>query len=127
MIEYSRKIRDKGGVVIGNSAVFTRSIVNEKYVIFDSECDSGPALHLAPSVTALAAPPFRTDEEIYRDMLNKLSWGMLFLYYNERLNLDYPSLAARQFSDDVRGNTLGDGAWKRTYRYHELRSLRLGQ
>ena len=97
MIEYSRKIRDKGGVVIGNSAVFTRSIVNEKYVIFDSECDSGPALHLAPSVTALAAPPFRTDEEIYRDMLDKLSWGMLFLYYNERLNLDYPSLAARQF------------------------------
>lgn len=97
MIEYSRKIRDKGGIVIGNSAVFTRSIANEKYVIYDSECASGPALHVAPSVTALAAPPFKTEKDIYLDMLDKLSWGMLFLYYNERLNLDYPSLAARQF------------------------------
>ena len=97
MIEYSRKIRDKGGVVIGNSAVFTRSIANEKYIIYDSECASGPGLHTAPNVTALAAPPFKTEKEIYLDMLDKLSWGMLFLYYNERLHLDYPSLAARQF------------------------------
>ena len=97
MIEYSRKIRDKGGVVIGNSTVFTRSIANEKYIIFDSECASGPGLHTGPNVTALAAPPFKTEREIYLDMLDKLSWGMLFLYYNERLNLDYPSLAARQF------------------------------
>jgi len=97
MIAYARKIRDKGGVVIGNSAVFTRSIANEKYIIYDSECASGPGLHTAPSVTALAAPPFKTEKDIYLDMLDKLSWGMLFLYYNERLNLKYPSLAARQF------------------------------
>ena len=97
LIEYARKIRDKGGVVIGNSAVYTRSICNEKYIIYDSECASGPALHTAPSVTALAAPPFATEKEIYLDMLDKLSWGMLFLYYNERLPLAYPSLAARQF------------------------------
>jgi len=97
MIAFARKIRDKGGVVIGNSAVFTRSICNEKYIIYDSECASGPALHVAPSVTALAAPPFNTDKDIYLDMLDKLSWGMLFLYYNERIDLEYASLAAREF------------------------------
>jgi hypothetical protein len=97
MIEYSRKIRNKGGVVIGNSAVFTRSIANEKYIIFDSEGDAGPALHVAPNVTALRSGPANTDQDIYMDMLSKLSWGMMFLYYNERLVLDYPSLAARQF------------------------------
>jgi len=97
MIAFARKIRDKGGVVIGNSAVFTRSICNEKYIIYDSECASGPGLHTAPSVTALAAPPFNTEKEIYLDMLDKLSWGMMFLYYNERINLSYPSLAAKQF------------------------------
>ena len=97
LIAYARKIRDKGGVVIGNSVVFTRSMANQKHIIYDSECASGPALHTAPSVTALAAPPFKTEKDVYLDMLDKLRWGMLFLYYNERLNLKYPSLAARQF------------------------------
>src|SRR5204862_489478 len=59
MIEFARKIRDKGGVVIVNNTVFTRSVANEKYIMFDLECASGPEQHLAPNVMALAAvgPP----------------------------------------------------------------------
>jgi len=97
MIAYARKIRDKGGIIIGNNAVFTRSIANEKYIIYDNECASGPDLHLSPSVTALAAPPFYSEKEIYLDVLDKLSWGMLFMYYNERINPTTPTLAARQY------------------------------
>jgi len=97
MIEFARRIRNKGGVVIGNSAVFTRSMANEKYIIFDSEVASGPALHTAPNITALRGGSSDTEKGVYLDMLDKLSWGMLFLYYNERINLTYPSLAAKQF------------------------------
>ncbi len=99
MIEYSRKIRDKGGVVIGNNTVFTRSIANEKYILFDNECASGPQLHTAPSVTALrgTSAAASTEKGIYLDMLDKLSWGACFLYFNERIPLTYASLAAREF------------------------------
>ena len=97
MIEFARRIRDRGGVVISNNAVLTRSLASEKYIIFDNECASGPEVHLAPSVTALAAPPFSNQKEMYLDVLDKLSWGELFIHYGERIRLDYPSLAAKQF------------------------------
>jgi len=99
MIEYARKIRDKGGVVIANNTVFTRSIANEKYIIFDQECASGPQLHTAPVVTALrgSSAAASSEKEIYRDMLEKLKWGECFIYFNERIPLTYPSLAAREF------------------------------
>jgi hypothetical protein len=45
----------------------------------------------------LAAPPFYSEKEIYLDVLDKLSWGMLFMYYNERINPTTPTLAARQY------------------------------
>ncbi len=97
MIQYARKIHNKGGVVIGNGVVLTRSVADEKYIIFDSECQAGPECHLAPSALALSNPPFQTETEIYLDMLDKLSWGMLYMYYNERVPLTHASLAARQF------------------------------
>ena len=97
MIQFARKVRDKGGVIVVNNSVMTRSIASEKYIIFDNECASGPELHLAPTVTALARPPFSTEKQIYLDMLDKLSWGELFMYYQERMDLTYPSLASRQF------------------------------
>lgn len=97
MIEFARKIRDKGGTVIANSAVLTRSIANEKYIFFDEECASGPEFHLAPNLSALMRPPVGNETELYQDMLDKLSWGQLFNYFIERINLQGPSLAARQF------------------------------
>ena len=97
MIEFARKVRDKGGTIISNGTVITRSIANEKYIIFDNECASGPELHLAPTVTVLANPPFASERELYADMLDKLGWGELFAYFIERINLANPSLAARSY------------------------------
>ncbi len=99
MIQFARKIRDKGGIVIGNAAVMTRSIANEKYILFDAEHLSGPEWHLAPSSMALSNPKisFNSEKEIYLDVLDKLSWGVLYMHYNDRIPLTYPSLAARQF------------------------------
>lgn len=97
MLEFARKIRDKGGVVIANNTMLTRSIANEKHIIFDQEVASGPHLHFGPSVTALGRGPFASEKEIYLDMLDKLAWGELFAYYLERLELAGPSLAAFQY------------------------------
>ena len=97
LIEYTRKIHDKGGVVVANNTMMTRSITREKYIIFDQEVAAGPHLHLGPSVTALAQPPFFTEMDIYLDTLEKLSWGELFVYYQDRIKLSGPSLASKQF------------------------------
>lgn len=101
MIEFARKIRDKGGVVVANNAVFTRSIANEKHIIFDSECASGPQQHLAPNVIALALPSLVTERETYFDMLDKLSWGELWMSYGEPWERfshpTAPTLAAREY------------------------------
>ena len=104
MIAYARKIRDKGGVVLANNCVFTRSIANEKYITFNNECASGPQLHLAPSVMALAqawGPALRSERDVYLDMLDKLSWGELWFSYGEPFERfsgeGSPTLAGVQF------------------------------
>ncbi len=98
MIEYARKIHDKGGVVIANGAMMTRGVADENYILFDSECQAGPECHLAPTVLALGnGAAHRSEKDIYRDVLDKLRWGVLYMHYNERIPLRYPSLAARQF------------------------------
>ena len=100
MIEYCRKIREKGGVVIGMHTVFTRSIANEKYILFTDEQTSGPGLHLAPNMMPLSDTRHRTEKDMYLDMLDKLSWGLLFVHVTDSMffsGLDYSSLAARQF------------------------------
>jgi len=38
MIEFSRKMNGKGGIVMANGVVVTRSVANEKYIYFDAEC-----------------------------------------------------------------------------------------
>ena len=97
LVQFARKIRDKGGVVVANNSVITRTIAREKYIIHDREVHSGPYLHLAPSCTALADPrKIRSERELYLDVLDKLSWGMLFFYYEEG-NVTYESLPARMF------------------------------
>jgi hypothetical protein len=99
MIEYARKIRDKGGVVVSLHSVLTRSIANEKYIVFANECASGPQMHLAPNILALSNHSTWNEKQLYLDMLDKLHWGELFIYYSEPTffkGMTYPSLAAKQ-------------------------------
>ena len=98
MIEFARKIRDKGGIVMGMHTVMTRSIANEKYILFTDEA-TGPGLHLAPNMTALGGGG--TEKGVYRNALEKLSWGELFVpYHVPRVigrDLTHPLMSARQF------------------------------
>jgi len=96
MIEYARKIRDKGGEVIALHTVLTRGIANETYIGFANESASGPELHLASSVMALAFNRgFKSERHIYLDMLDKLRWGELFIHYSDGRDLTHRSLASR--------------------------------
>jgi hypothetical protein len=98
MIEYARKIRAKGGVVVALHAVFTRSICNENYIHFANESASGPELHLAPTVSALGGNTgFSSLRHIYLDILDKLSWGELYIHYTDGHPLTHRSLASHQY------------------------------
>lgn len=97
MIAYTRKMRDRGGFIIANNTVVTRSIANEKYIIHDSESGAGPQLHLAPTVTALAGPGARTRKDVYLNMLENLRWGELYIFYGSHFDYPYKPLAARQY------------------------------
>ena len=95
MIAYARKIRDKGGEVIALHTVLTRSVAGETYIGFANESASGPELHLAPTVMALAFNRgFKSERHIYLDMLDKLRWGELFIHYSEGRELTHRSLAS---------------------------------
>ena len=98
MIEFSRKIRDKGGAVVGMHTVFTRSIANEKYIVFSDEA-TGPGLHLAPNITALGGG--KTEKGVYLKTLEMLSWGCLFVPYHVPRSighdLTHPLLSSKQF------------------------------
>jgi hypothetical protein len=97
MIQYARKIHDKRGVIIANGPMITRNIAKEKYIFFDAECEAGPHCHLAPTILSLADGPFRSEKELYRDVLDKLRWGVLYIYYNDRIPLTYNSLGTMEF------------------------------
>ena len=98
MIEYCRRMRDKGGVIVANNTVVTRSIANEKYIIHDSESGAGPQLHLAPNMTALAMPQKgKTPKGIYRNALENLDWGELYIYYGGQFEYTDKPLPARQY------------------------------
>jgi hypothetical protein len=99
LIEFARKIRDKGGVVVANNSIITRSIAKEKYIVHDVEVNAGPGLHLGPTVTALADPANiagRGDAFVYKDVLDKLKWGSLFFYYQEGA-ITHESLPAQMY------------------------------
>jgi hypothetical protein len=98
LIEYVRKIRDKGGVVVSNNSVLMPTFLAEDYIIFDNEGASGPELHLAPNATVLSVTTgFDSEREIYLDMLDKLSWGQLFVHFTDGMALTHPSLASKQY------------------------------
>lgn len=100
MIEYARKIRDKGGVVLGMHTVFMRSIENEKYIIYTDE-STGPVGHLAPNMMSLSFPQLTNEKGLYLDMLDKLSWGELFVIYSEPTfwegKMTHPTFSSKHF------------------------------
>ena len=97
LVEFARKVRDKGGVVMANNSVITRTIAGEKYILHDKELQAGPFLDLAPTLSALTdCQNIKAEKDIYLDALNKLKWGMTFCYYQEG-KVTYASLPARQF------------------------------
>jgi len=100
MIEYARKIRDKGGVTLAMHTVFMRSIANEKYIVFTDE-GTGPQLHLAPSMMPLSFPQLTSEKGLYLDMLDKLSWGELYAIYSEPTffspGLTHYTLSSKEF------------------------------
>ena len=100
MIEYARKIRDKGGVVIANNSVITRSIANEKYIIHDAESGAGPYLHLAPNMTGLTWGG-GTEKDAYLYTLKTLSWGQLSVPYHIPRTIGHdltrPLMSSKQF------------------------------
>jgi hypothetical protein len=97
LVAFCRKIRDKGGVVIANGAVITRTIARESYILHDRECFAGPEVHLSPTPMTLSLPSAISQErDIYRDVLDKLAWGNLYVYYEEP-PLTYSSVPAQMY------------------------------
>jgi hypothetical protein len=97
LVAFARKIRDRGGVVIGNNSVITRTIGRENYILHDRECFPGPEVHLASTPTALSLPAaIRSEPDLHRDVLDKLKWGNLYIYYQEG-QVTHPSLPARMY------------------------------
>jgi len=101
MVQYTRKMNEKGAVVIANGAVMTRTIASLP-IITDLEVHEGPGVHLAPTSAALGNPAAIHDEvDIYLDALNKLRWGNLYFYYGEG-EITYPSLPREQYPITIR-------------------------
>lgn len=102
MVAFTRKLLDKGAVVVGNNVVQTRTI-SSLPIIIDQECRSGPDVHLAQTPCALGNPTvISTEADVYLDVLDKLRWGNLYFYYGEP-TLTYPSLPQQQYPITVEG------------------------
>ena len=97
LIQFARKVHNKGGVIVANNSVLTASICAEKYIIHDKEVSSGPFLHLAPNCAALTNPSaIKREKDVYLDALDKLKWGLLFFYYQEG-DITYATLPSKCF------------------------------
>ncbi|NUQ62794.1 MAG: hypothetical protein HUU20_09910 [Pirellulales bacterium] len=97
LVAFCRKVRAKGGVVVANNSIITRTIAREGYILHDKECFAGPELHLAPTPMALSLPSaIRSEPDVFRDVLDKLRWGNLYVYYEEG-RLTYPSAPAEMY------------------------------
>jgi hypothetical protein len=92
MIAYCRKVWDRGGTVIANNAIITRTL-GRLPLIVDREISEGPGVHLAQTPITLGNPgAIALEEDVYRDVLSKLNWGNLYFYYGEPARLTWESL-----------------------------------
>lgn len=76
MVEYARKVRAKGGMIVALHAVFTRTMCKENYILFANESASGPELHLAPTVTSSEATPASVPNDISISISSTSSVGV---------------------------------------------------
>jgi hypothetical protein len=97
MIAWCRKIWEKGGVVIANGVVPTRTLCSLP-LIMDKEVAEGPDVPLLPTPVTLGNPgACLTERGVYQDVLNKLRWGNLYFYYGEPEALTHESVPARMY------------------------------
>jgi concanavalin A-like lectin/glucanase superfamily protein len=83
LAEYVRKFNSRGGTVIANTPVFTRTIAKEKMVC-DQECRVGPDMHLTHTPITLGRSSMLSSERhVYRDVREALASGNLYFYYGE--------------------------------------------
>jgi len=108
MVEFTHRITDRGGVIVANSPVMTRT-VGQLPLVVDQECVSGPGVHLAQTSASLGNPSrINCEADVYRDVLDKLSWGNLYFYYGEG-ELTHPSLPRQMYPitiTDLRSGTV---------------------
>ncbi len=94
---WGRKIMDRGGVVVANNAVPTRTFAGQPF-IFDKEVTEGPEMHLLPTPCTLGNPAaIQSETDVYADILAKLAWGNLYFYYGEPLGLQHELPPARMY------------------------------
>ena len=97
LVAFCRKMREKGGVIVANNAVITRTIARESYLLHDRECFAGPEVHLASTPMVLSLPSaIQSEADIHRDVLDKLAWGNLYIYYQEG-EITHPSVPAQMY------------------------------
>ena len=83
LAEYVRKFNARGGTVIANTPVFTRTFAKEKMVC-DQECAVGPDMHLTHTpITLGRASMLSSERDVYRDVREALANGNLYFYYGE--------------------------------------------
>ncbi|NUQ65540.1 MAG: LamG domain-containing protein [Pirellulales bacterium] len=83
LADYVRKFNQRGGTVIANYPVFTRTIAREKMVC-DQECRVGPDIHLTHTpITLGRSGTLHTERHVYRDVREALANGNLYFYYGE--------------------------------------------
>ncbi len=94
---WGRKVMQRGGVVVANNAVPTRTFAGQPF-IFDKEVTEGPEMHLLPTPCTLGNPAaIQNETDVYDDILAKLAWGNLYFYYGEPLDLRHELPAARMY------------------------------
>ncbi len=97
MLAWNRKIRERGGVLIANGVVPTRTVCAAP-IITDKEVTEGPDVPLLPTPATMGDPAVcGTEVGLYKDVLNKLRYGNLYFYYNEPKDLNCESLPARMY------------------------------
>jgi len=97
VVEFVRKINAKGGVVIANNCVMTRTFAREKVIVNrESIC---PDPHFAPTVICLGTPaPYLKDgPALYRDILKTLDYGSLYFLCNTGPQVSDDSIVARMY------------------------------
>lgn len=96
LAEVCQKMRAKGGTVIANGAVVTRTIGREP-IPHDLEITEGSGVHLAPAPCCLGNPfAITCESDIHKDVIAKLKAANLYFYYGEK-GVTYPGAPSQMY------------------------------